>query len=142
MYSNRQESDDDRQLQSQLARQDKMIDSLRDTNRKLELDLRRMVRTRSLPIIPRAVVTSLQKEFTSQQHATVAATKMKCEELLRSNQMRQSQIDAVQSFLESKAARIHLVMQAGSKRGGIEAVVADLLDVVREMRLINRVSVK
>jgi hypothetical protein len=33
-------------------------------------------------------------------------------------------------------------MQAGSKRGGIEAVVADLLDVVREMRLINRVSVK
>ena len=55
LYSNRQESDDDRQLQSQLARQDKMIDSLRDTNRKLELDLRRMVRA---PPFPSSLETS------------------------------------------------------------------------------------
>ena len=84
----------------------------------------------------------MQKEFTSTKHASVNATKQQYEELLRSNQMRQSQIDAVQSFLESKAARIHLVMQAGGKRGGIESVVADLLDVVKEIRLSNRVSLK
>ena len=56
--------------------------------------------------------------------------------------MRQSQIDAVQSFLEAKAARIHLVMQASNKRGGIEAVVAELLDIVREIRLNNRIHAK
>lgn len=49
LYSNREESDGSRQLQSQLARQEKMIESLRDTNRKLELDLRRMVRARPPP---------------------------------------------------------------------------------------------
>jgi hypothetical protein len=84
----------------------------------------------------------VQKEFTSTKHASVDATKKRYEELLRSNQTRQSHIDAVQSFLESKAARIHLVMQAGGKRGGIESVVADLLDVVKEIRLSNRVSLK
>jgi hypothetical protein len=84
----------------------------------------------------------VQKEFTSTKHASVDATKKRYEELLRSNQTRQSHIDAVQSFLESKAARIHLVMQAGGKRGGIESVVADLLDVVKEIRLSNRVALK
>jgi hypothetical protein len=44
LYSDREDSDDTRQLQSQVARQEKMIESLRETNRKLELDLRRMVR--------------------------------------------------------------------------------------------------
>ena len=72
----------------------------------------------------------------------MAATKKQYEDLLHSNQIRQSQIDAVQSFLESKAARMHLVVQAGGKRGGIEAVVADLLDVVKEIRSSNRISVK
>jgi hypothetical protein len=87
-------------------------------------------------------LTSLQKEFASTKFASVAAAKKQYEDLLRSNQSRQSQIDAVQSFLESKAARMHLVMQAGGKRGGMEALVADLLDVVKEIRLSNRVSIK
>ncbi len=142
VYSNREESDDSRQMQSQLARQEKMIESLRETNRKLELDLRRMVCARPSSYFFAHPYVFIQKEFTSTKHASVNATKQQYEELLRSNQIRQSQIDAVQSFLESKAARIHLVMQAGGKRGGIESVVADLLDVVREIRLSNRVSVK
>jgi hypothetical protein len=142
VYSNREESDDSRQLQSQLARQEKMIESLREINRKLELDLRRMVcadpRPHPLPAL--RTLTRIQKEFTSTKHASVAATKKQYEELLRSNQTRQSQIDAVQSFLESKVARMHLVMQSGGSRGGVESVVADLLDVVKEIRLTNRVK--
>jgi hypothetical protein len=87
-------------------------------------------------------LTSLQKEFASTKFASVAASKKQYEDLLRSNQIRQSQIDAVQSFLESKAARMHLVIQAGGKRGGMEALVADLLDVVKEIRSSNRISVQ
>jgi hypothetical protein len=44
IYPDRQESDDTRQLHSQIARQEKMVEALRETNKKLELDLRRMVR--------------------------------------------------------------------------------------------------
>jgi hypothetical protein len=43
IYSDREDSDGTRQLQSQVARQEKMIESMRETNRKLELDLRRVV---------------------------------------------------------------------------------------------------
>ena len=49
IYPDREESDDTRQLHSQLARQEKMIEALRETNRKLELDLRRMVRAELNP---------------------------------------------------------------------------------------------
>ena len=33
-------------------------------------------------------------------------------------------------------------MQGGGRHGGIEAVVADLLDIVKEIRMSNRASVK
>jgi len=45
LYTQRalEENGDTRQLQLQLARQDKVVESLRESNRRLELDLRRMV---------------------------------------------------------------------------------------------------
>ena len=138
-----EENGDSRQLQLQLARQEKAVESLRETNRKLELDLRRMVPPQIQPLIRIApTLTLIQKEFTSTKFASVAAQKKQYEDLLRSNQARQSQIDAVQFFLESKASRIHLVMQGAGKHGGIEAVVSDLLDIVKEIRISNRASVK